>query len=75
MSDTLEANTFGLDGDDLDDLLEPPEQDFDELLDESDSLDIDALLDEVGLSDDELDDLFEQVANQQLDLPEGEWWP
>ena len=71
---TLSANQFGLSSDELDELLdEPGSLDLD-ATDTGD--DIDEILDqEVGLSDDELTDLFEQLASQKLDLPKGDWWP
>ena len=59
MSDSLKANTFGLEGE-IGELLEQSEHDIEELL-EQDSHDIEELLEQ-------------EVANQ-CNLPEGDWWP
>jgi len=74
MSDTLEANTFGLDGDDIEGLLEQSEHDIEELL-EQDSHDIEDLLDLSTAGDGELADHYAEQVARQWGTPEGEWWP
>ena len=56
MSDSLKANTFGLDDD-------KPDSD-----DDGDRLDATG-------DDSELADHYAELVAQQMDLPEGDWWP
>ena len=73
MSDTLEANTFGLDGDDIEGLLEQSEHDIGELL-EQDGHDIEELLD-LTTADDKQANHYSELVARQWGTPEGEWWP
>ena len=68
MSDTLEANTFGLDGDDIEGLLEQSEHDIEKLL-EQDGGDIEDLLDEARANH------YSELVARQWGTPEEEWWP
>jgi hypothetical protein len=73
MSDTLEANTFGLSDDDFEGLLEQSEHDIEELL-EQDGHDIEELLD-LTTADDKQANHYSELVARQWDTPEGDWWP
>ena len=77
----LSANRFGLSGDDIEELLEDPGPDIDDLIAEVESgPDIEQLLEQDGgdiedLLDEARANHYSELVARQWGTPEEEWWP